>query len=128
MSLQDWQKQILRVELGVDDLHIKECEEKFPQTSEAFKAVLAHMYDLFCGKMLDYGSGNISLGRDISLEDNKKMALMGIWFRSNDKMARIENIVNKEGVPNHEPLKDSYLDLANYSVIAMIVKDGKWGK
>ena len=56
------------------------------------------------------------------------MALMGIWFRSNDKMARIENIVNKEGVPNHEPLKDSYLDLANYSVIAMIVKDGKWGK
>ena len=128
MSLQDWQKQILRVELGVDDLHIKECEEKFPQTSEAFKAVLAHMYGVFCGKMLDYGSGNISLGRDISLEDNKKMALMGIWFRSNDKMARIENIVNKEGVPNHEPLKDSYLDLANYSVIAMIVKDGKWGK
>ena len=106
----------------------KDCEKQFPETSQAFKDMLGEMYDTFCGKMLDYGSGNIALGRDLSDEDNKKMALMGIWFRSNDKMARIENIVNKSNVPNHESLEDSYLDLANYSVIATIVGKNIWGK
>jgi hypothetical protein len=28
----------------------------------------------------------------------------------------------------NEPLTDSYLDLANYSVIAMVVDADKWGK
>jgi len=91
----------------------RDCEKQFPETCEAFQKMLGEMYDTFC---------------DLSDEDNKKMALMGIWFRSNDKMARIENIVNKSNVPNHESLEDSYLDLANYSVIATIVGRDAWGK
>ena len=42
----------------------KDCEKQFPETCEAFQKMLGEMYDTFCGKMLDYGSGNIALGGD----------------------------------------------------------------
>lgn len=111
------------------DLVIEKMEEMYPQTTEAFKDMMSEMYTTFCMKMNDYGANNIALGRDLDVPKNKYMSLMGIWFRSNDKMSRIENLIsNQEGSPSNEPLRDSYLDLANYSIIASIVEKNLWGK
>jgi hypothetical protein len=107
---------------------VKAVEEKYPETAQEFKANLDRMYETFCSKMWDYGSHNIALGRDLSNIYNKKRSLNGIWFRSNDKMSRIENLLERSDVAVNEPLTDSYLDLANYSVIAMVVDADKWGK
>lgn len=111
------------------DSVIDKMEGMYPQTTEAFKDMMSEMYLIFCMKMNDYGANNIALGRDLSVPKNKHMSLMGIWFRSNDKMSRIENLIsNREDAPSNEPLRDSYLDLANYSVIASIVDKNLWGK
>jgi hypothetical protein len=100
----------------------------YPQTAAEFKAMTDEMYKVFCAKMYDYGANNIALGRDLTDEHNKKLSLMGIWFRSNDKMARIENLLQRKDDAANESLEDSYLDLANYSVIASIVRKNLWGK
>jgi hypothetical protein len=43
-----------------------------------------------------------------------------------DKLSRINHLVDNGATPENESLRDSFLDLANYSVIAMMVLDGKW--
>ena len=47
----------------------------------------------------------------------------------NDKIQRLKNMLmsGRQSAVN-EPLEDTYLDVSNYGVMAMIVKSGKWGK
>lgn len=53
-------------------------------------------------------------------------ALNGLRVRMHDKMVRINNLIDKGVAPEYEPLRDSFLDLANYSIIALMVLDGVW--
>lgn len=69
-------------------------------------------------KQHDYGPTNISQAPG--------GALNGLRVRMHDKMARINNLIDNGATPEHESLKDSFLDLANYSIIAMMVLDGDW--
>jgi hypothetical protein len=43
-----------------------------------------------------------------------------------DKFARINNLVDSGATPENESLKDSFLDMANYAIIAMLVLDDEW--
>jgi hypothetical protein len=43
-----------------------------------------------------------------------------------DKLARINHLVDNDAQPQNESLHDSFLDLANYAIIAMLVLDGEW--
>jgi hypothetical protein len=54
---------------------------------------------------------------------------MGLWFRMNDKIQRIKQLVVL-GVQDNvgEAVDDTYQDLSVYSIIAQLVKNGKWGK
>ena len=107
---------------------VEYCEKKFPHTASEFKNILNEMYATFCEKQHDYGPSNISLGRDLSVAANRKKSLQGLWFRSNDKLSRVDNILEQNISAKNEPLEDSYLDLANYSVISLLVKKNIWGK
>lgn len=69
-------------------------------------------------KHADYGPKNISLSPGGPLN--------GLRVRMWDKLARINNLIDNGATPENESLKDSFLDLANYSVIAMMVLDGQW--
>jgi len=46
--------------------------------------------------------------------------------RMHDKLARINNLVDSGVSPEHESLRDSFLDMMNYSAIALMVLDGNW--
>jgi len=107
---------------------VQYCETNFPETTKEFKNTLNKMYVTFCEKQHDYGPSNISLGRDLSIIANRKKSLHGLWFRSNDKLSRVDNILEQNLSTKNEPLEDSYLDLANYSVISLLVKKNLWGK
>lgn len=74
--------------------------------------------DLLLRKHRDYGPKNISLAPG--------GALNGLRVRMWDKMARINNLIESGATPENESLKDSFQDLANYSIIAMLVLDSKW--
>lgn len=53
-------------------------------------------------------------------------ALNGLRVRIWDKLARINNLLDTGATPENEPLRDSFADLANYAVIALLVLDGDW--
>jgi hypothetical protein len=43
-----------------------------------------------------------------------------------DKLSRINNLVESGVDPKHESLRDSFLDMMNYSAIGLMVLDGEW--
>lgn len=76
--------------------------------------------DLLVRKHHDYGPKNIALAPGGPLN--------GLRVRIWDKVARINNLIDSGKDPEHESLIDSFQDLANYAIIAMLVIDGKWPK
>ena len=111
-----------------DIIHITNCEQLYPITAEAFKKIQEDQYILFCKKQVDYGPENISLGKDLSIITNKQFSQQGLWFRMNDKISRIRNLLWNNKKANNESIEDSWIDLANYSIIALLVNQNKWGK
>ena len=108
---------------------IEYCEETYPQTCEEFKNILDEMYITFCKKQRNYGPGNISVGTTLETKEDVKLSLTGLWFRINDKVQRLKQLVVL-GQPDEvgESIQDTYEDLSVYGIIAQIVQRGKWSK
>ena len=113
---------------GTDNTAVHLMEQQYPKTTDEFKRLQKQQYELFCQKQMDYGPCNISVGTDLSTEADVKLSLTGLWFRMNDKIQRIKNLLMNNQKVNNEPLEDSFLDVSNYGIMATIVKNGKWGK
>ena len=107
---------------------VEQMEKEWPQMTNEFKRLQREQYELFCRKQHDYGPGNISVGTQLQTDAEIKLALTGLWFRMNDKIQRIKNLLMTNQKVNNEPLEDSFLDVSNYGIMATIVKNGKWGK
>jgi hypothetical protein len=108
---------------------VEHVESLYPETTELFKKIQKEQYELFCLKQSNYGPDNISLGTDLVREEDRKMSQTGLWFRMNDKIQRLKQLIvlgNKDNVG--ESVVDTYQDLSVYGVICQIVKEGKWGK
>ena len=60
-------------------------------------------------------------------EDIQK-SLLGLSVRMNDKVQRLMNLTFNQQDPNNESIEDNLLDIANYAVMALIVKKGHWGQ
>ena len=108
---------------------VQYCEETYPQTCEEFKNILDEMYITFCKKQRNYGPGNISVGTSLETKEDVKLSLTGLWFRINDKVQRLKQLVVL-GQPDEvgESIQDTYEDLSVYGIIAQIVQRGKWAK
>ena len=74
--------------------------------------------DLLLKKHKDYGKRNIT--------DAPGGPLNGLRVRIHDKVARINNLIDSGATPENESLRDSFVDLLNYSAIALLVLDDKW--
>ena len=108
---------------------VEQMEEDWPEMTTEFKRVQQVQYKLFLHKQHDYGPGNISVGTQLQTEEEIHLSLTGLWFRMNDKIQRLKNMLlsGRESAVD-EPLEDAYLDVSNYGIMATIVKNGKWGK
>ena len=80
--------------------------------------VLDSAGNLLIKKHKDYGPTNISLSPGGPLN--------GLRVRMHDKTARINHLIDSGATPENESLRDSFIDLLNYSAIALMVLDGKW--
>ena len=107
---------------------IPKLKEEHPTIAEAFERIQREQYELFAKKMLDYGKSNIAVGTSLHTDDEVKLALTGLFFRMNDKVQRIKNLVamNKESHVTSESIVDTFKDLSIYGVIAQIVTAGEW--
>jgi hypothetical protein len=74
--------------------------------------------ELLLSKHVDYGPKNIS--------ESPGGPVNGLRVRMHDKLARINNLVDKGGEPQHESLEDSFKDMANYAIIGLLVLRDKW--
>ena len=105
-------------------------EAQYPEMTSEFKSVQKNQYELFCRKQMDYGPGNIAVGTHLATEEEVKLSLTGLWFRMNDKIQRLKTMLmnGRESAVKDEPIEDSFMDVSNYGIMAMVVKNGKWGK
>ena len=105
-------------------------EDKYPEMTSEFQKIQREQYELFLHKQHDYGPQNIAVGQMLVDEGEKRLSLMGIWFRINDKVERIKTILMRgdDGSLENEGLVDSYSDISNYGVMAQVVARGKWAK
>lgn len=74
--------------------------------------------NLLIQKHHDYGPKNIA--------ESPGGPLNGLRVRIWDKIARINNLLDSGVEPSNESLRDSFMDLLNYSAIAMMVLDKTW--
>lgn len=81
--------------------------------------LMAELTELMVRKQLDYGPRNIS--------DSPGGAMNGLLVRMNDKMQRLINLYyHSDGDPKNESLEDTFMDMANYGVIGLMVLRGRW--
>ena len=107
---------------------VKYIEKEYPETAKSFKTIQKEQYELFCKKQMDYGPKNISVGTDLRTDEDVKLSLTGLWFRINDKIERLKQLVVLDKAAQNEPMIDAFSDLSVYGIIAQIVHRKKWGK
>ena len=96
-----------------------------PLTSiEEFEKDARKIYDellaVLVKKQIDYGPYNIWSAPG--------GATNGLMVRISDKLERLKNLIYKKVKPNNESIEDSFVDLANYAIIALMVQRGVWAK
>jgi len=85
---------------------------------DSVDTVVAEMIGMLIRKHKDYGPKNIA--------NSPGGALNGLRVRMHDKLARINHLIDSGVKPENESLHDSFLDLANYAIIAQLVIRGEW--
>ena len=99
--------------MATNDNVILEFEEDAQKIYDELLAILVK-------KQIDYGPLNVW--------NAPGGATNGLMVRMSDKIERLKNLIYKQIKPNNESLEDSFVDLANYAVIALMVQRGVWAK
>lgn len=81
---------------------------------EALDAIVEECTVLMKGKRLDYGTAGI-LNTPFGVEK-------ALVTRCYDKLSRIVHLLTTEEAPRNESMEDSWRDLANYALIALLVR------
>ena len=110
-----------------DNEAVEWCEKNYPELTSEYKKIMMEQYILFCKKHRNYGTGNVNVGTNLENEGDVKLALTGLWFRVNDKIQRLKQLVVL-GEPDTvgEAIDDTFQDLSIYGIIAQIVKQKKF--
>ena len=119
---------VVKYQVNGNHKTILDFEKLYPELAEEFQTVQKEQYELFAAKMMDYGLSNISLGSNLSTKEDRDLSLTGIWLRCNDKINRLKNMIKRNGknYVQGEAMIDSFIDISNYGIIAMLVLRGKW--
>ena len=110
-----------------DNEAVKWCEDNYSEMTKEYKKIMMEQYVLFCKKHRNYGTGNINVGTNLDTDNDVKLALTGLWFRLNDKIQRLKQlVVNNEPDTVGETMQDTYQDLSIYGIIAQLVSQKKF--
>ena len=110
-----------------DEEAIEWGEKSYPELCTEYKKIMMEQYIMFCKKHRNYGTGNINVGTNLETDNDVKLALTGLWFRLNDKIQRLKQLVVL-GEPDTvgESVTDTFQDLSVYGIIAQIVQQKKF--
>ena len=121
---------LVKKEETIDVLGVVEVfETEYPELAEEYKRIGMEMYQMFAAKHMDYGLNNIALGGDLTNKEDKKFSLTGLAIRLTDKISRLKNLlINGKNYVKGEGMEDTFIDIANYGIIGMLVGRNKWKK
>ena len=110
-----------------DNEAVEWCEKEYSELTAEYKKIMMEQYVLFCKKHRNYGCGNINVGTNLENDNDVKLALTGLWFRLNDKIQRLKQLVVL-GEPDTvgESVQDTFQDMSIYGIIAQIVQQKKF--
>jgi hypothetical protein len=77
--------------------------------------VYEELWDILIKKQSDYGPNNI--------RNAPGGPLNGLQVRLYDKMSRLINLIESGVKPENESLRDTFVDIANYGVIGVMILD-----
>lgn len=80
---------------------------------DAVDEILAELRATLISKQADYGHGNILAFGEY-----------GVLVRAYDKVARLKNLLENKKEPRNEAVEDSWLDLAGYGIIGIMLRRG----
>ena len=119
-----------KIEKSSKDDAIEVFELEYPILADEFRQIQKEMYKMFARKHMDYGLNNIALGGDIlNNKEDKKFSLTGLCIRLTDKISRLKNLlINGRSFVQGEGMEDTFIDIANYGIIGLLVGRDKWKK
>jgi len=79
--------------------------------------IAKEIFEVFKSKQKDYGPNNIALLQD-----------PGILVRMTDKFMRLDTLYRSGENPSNEPIEDTWTDIADYAIIALMCLRGHWPK
>lgn len=82
---------------------------------EGLEERISELKNLMISKHKDYGPGNIN-----------SFGELGVLVRTSDKVERLKHLMKSEDAPNFESMDDSWMDIANYGIIALMYRKGFW--
>ena len=66
---------------------------------------------------------------DKTNKEDKKFSLTGLAIRLTDKISRLKNLLlNGKNFVQGEGMEDTFIDIANYGIIGLLVGRNKWKK
>jgi plasmid replication initiation protein len=83
-------------------------------------SIMDEIGNLLITKQMDYGPGNINNAHGGPIN--------GLLVRIGDKFERLKNLFKSGTTPKYESIEDSFKDMANYAVIALMIQRGVWPK
>jgi hypothetical protein len=95
----------------------------YPELEKQLFKLMHEQFELFCKKQRDYGPGNINAFGEY-----------GILVRTNDKIERLKHLIAVPrnivvGTrPENESIDDTWMDIATYALIALLLRRGQWPK
>ena len=110
-----------------DNEAVKWCEDNYKELTDEYKKIMMEQYILFCKKHRNYDTGNVNVGTNLETDADVKLSLTGLWFRINDKIQRLKQLViQNESDTVGESITDTFQDLSVYGIIAQIVQQKKF--
>ena len=110
-----------------DNKAVEWCETTYPELTSEYKKIMMEQYIIFCKKHRNYGTGNVNVGTNLETDGDVKLSLTGLWFRMNDKIQRLKQLV-VIGEPDTvgESITDTFQDLSVYGIISQLVQQKKF--
>ena len=88
-------------------------KNKIDTFEEACTATAFKIAQLVISKHQDYGAANILTFKE-----------RGLVVRLHDKISRLRNLIWENNDPAHETVEDTFMDIAGYALIGLMLNEG----
>lgn len=106
------------IDIPIPELDLTNVPEHLHPFANDLWKVYVQAFTVLVQKQNDYGPNNIA--RAPGGPEN------GLMVRLFDKNSRLENLLKNQVSTANEPLDDTFLDIGNYGLIGLAVRQGVW--